>query len=150
MSFQSAESASILISTVSAALLAAAVVTTQPVGLALASLWDVEPANARTHDLSHGTPAAELRDPSVLKNVRVESSTGDKIGDATAPMLDARGKIVSIDVAMGGGLFGVGAVVKKMDAADLIYLHERKTLVSRLTKSEISHLPVAKPGKRSS
>jgi hypothetical protein len=45
---------------------------------------------------------------------------------------------------MGSGLFGADTVVKKMDAADLIYLHSRRTLVSRLTKSEITALPVNK------
>lgn len=141
MTFNSAESASILISTISAGLLAAAVMTTEPVGVALSQLFDLGSANAQALDLAHGTPAAEIADPGALKNIRVESSTGDTIGSSTAPTLDAQGKVIAIGVSMGGGLFGVGATVKRMDAADLIYLHERRTLVSRLTKSEIAALP---------
>lgn len=144
MTFNSAESASIMISTFSAALLTVAVMTTTPVGVAVTNLWGVETAIAGALDLSHGKPAAELADPHLLRNVRVESSTGDKIGVSTTPMLNAQGKVTALGVAMGGGLFGVGAVEKKMDAADLIYLPERRTLVSRLTKSEIAALPIAK------
>jgi hypothetical protein len=148
MTFTSAESASIVISTISAALLTVAVTTTEPVGVAVSELWQLGSANAQALDLAHGTPAADIADPNILKNIRVESSTGDKIGNSTAPTLNAQGKVIAIGVSM-GGLFGVGTTVKKMDAADLIYLHGRRTLVSRLTKSEIAALPVAKRTKPS-
>lgn len=147
MTFSSAESASILISTISAALLSAAVMTTEPVGVALSQIFDLGPANAQALDLAHGTPATEITNPSALKNVRVESSTGEKIGSSTVPTLDAEGRVTAIGVAMHGSLFGIGAIEKKMDAADLIYLHERRTLVSRLTISEIAALPVTKRDK---
>lgn len=139
----SAESSSILISTFSAALLTAGVMTTTPVGVALSRILQPEAAQASAFDLAHGTPAVEVA-ADMLANIRVESSTGEKIGKSTAPALDAQGRVVSIGVAMGSGLFGADTVVKKMDAADLIYLHSRRTLVSRLTKSEITALPVNK------
>jgi hypothetical protein len=146
--FSSAESASLVISTISAGLLTVAVMTTTPVDVALSKLFQADAANAAVFDLAHGVPAAEVANPKVLHGVRVESSTGDKIGQSTTATVGADGKVAVVGVTMGGGIFGVGSVVKKVDANDLIYLHARRTLVSRLTKSEIATLPEATIRKR--
>lgn len=150
MNFNSAESASVVISTFSAALLTVAVMSTTPVSIALDKLTNFNTAKANDAlDLAHGIPVTEIANASLLDRIRVESSTGETIGISTAPAFDTDGKIVAIGITMDGGLFRRDTV-KRMKAADLIYLRDRKTLVSRLTKSEIAALPLAEQVTRSS
>lgn len=129
--FRSAESVSLLITAVSATMLAMAVLTTYPAKL--------EPASARVTelDVSTGLSLDRVADPKhTLPTLLVETSRGERIGEVRSVKM-GRGGVEAVTVKT-NGLFGIGAVTTTMQADDLVYMRGRNTLVSRLTGAELA------------
>jgi hypothetical protein len=126
---RSAESASLLITTVSATMLTMAVFTAQP--------WDlpVSEAEAAELDVSTGLSLDRIANADrVLPALRVETSKGEQIGEVQAVRMGRNG-IEAVTVKT-RGLFGAGTASVK--AEDLVYMPGRNTLVSRLTGAELA------------
>jgi hypothetical protein len=129
---RSAESASLLISAVSATMLTVAVLTTGPL------VPESSPIGVQELDVSIGLPLDRVANAErVLPTLRVETSKGVKIGEVKAVKIGPQG-IEAVTVKT-RGLLGVGGRTATMKADDLVYMPGRNSLVSRLTGTELSN-----------
>jgi len=132
--FRSAESLSLLITAVSGFMLAIAVVTSEPTPAHESALSH----SSGALDVSTGIPLNAVQDPAAaLPGILVETSSGEKLGDVHSVEIGPNGAAQAVIVAM-RGLFGLSTVNATMSGDDLVYLRERNSLVSRLTKTEIA------------
>jgi len=92
-----------------------------------------------------GAPLAVVDDPAeTLANAKVESTNGQPIGDVEDVVLAQDGTPDRINVEVGGFL-GIGSKIVAIDADDLTYNRDRKTVVTRLSPEDIKALPSAEP-----
>jgi hypothetical protein len=129
--FRSAESLSLFITAVSAAMLMIAVATSEatPAG---------DTHTLETVDVSTGVPLKAIQNPAeVLPSMAVETSAGEQLGHVRSVDLGPDGAIESVTVAT-RGWFGLTTVTATLSADDLVYVRDRNSLASRLTPTEIA------------
>lgn len=127
--FRPAESISLLITAVSAIMLAIAIVTAN-------STPAREPLPAL--DVSEALPLGVILNPAaLLPSMPIETSDGETIGHVRSVELGADGGVRAVTVIT-RGWFGLTNTTAKIGADDLVYLRERSSLVSRLTRTEIT------------
>lgn len=132
--FRSAESISLLITAVSAVMLAIAIVTAD-------SSPTREPApagRAGELDVSEAVPLDVIQNPAaVLPSMPVETSSGDMIGNVRSVEVGPDGRVQTVTFTT-RGWFGLVNALATISADDLVYMRGRSSLVSRLTHTEIA------------
>lgn len=129
--FRSAESLSLFITAVSAAMLTIAVATSE--ATPMRDTYSLE-----TVDVSAGVPLKAIQNPAdVLPSMAVETSTGEELGKVRSVDLGADGAIESVTVAT-RGWFGLTTMTATLNADDLVYVRDRNSLASRLTQIEMA------------
>jgi hypothetical protein len=115
----------------------------------VAALWTAEPARTAPDDIaavkesevSTAVPLDEVAQPErTLARATVQTSKGERIGEVRAVVIGSNGAPTAVNVTT-TGLLGLGTLTKSIKADDLVYVRDRKVLVSRLTKAEINALP---------
>jgi hypothetical protein len=129
--FRSAESLSLFITAVSAAMLTIAVATSE--ATPMRDSYAVESV-----DVSSGVPLQAIQSPAdVLPSMVVETSKGELLGRVRSVNVDPDGEVKTVTVVM-PGWFGLTAATATLNADDLVYLRDRNSLASRLTQTEIA------------
>jgi hypothetical protein len=129
--FRSAESLSLFITAVSAAMLTIAVATSE--ATPMRDSYAVESV-----DVSTGVPLQAIQSPAdVLPSMVVETSKGELLGRVRSVNVDPDGEVKTVTVVM-PGWFGLTAATATLNADDLVYLRDRNSLASRLTQTEIA------------
>jgi len=129
--FRSAESLSLFITAISAAMLTVAVATSE-------ATPSRELPTIETVDVSAGVPLKAIQNPAdVLPSMTVETSQGEQLGRVRSVDLDPDGAVQSVTIAT-PSWFGLTTATATLNADDLVYLRDRHSLASRLTPTEVA------------
>lgn len=89
-------------------------------------------------------PISEVSNPAGrLANASIQDKNGTSVGSVHKVIVDSDGKVVAVQVDVGGFL-GIGSKLVEIKATDLKYEQDRNVLTTTLRKPAIESLPAIK------